>query len=144
MAGNYEDMPYVGEAGRKVVEAETVEELKSAVSGGAEPQRVSVDSLDGAGTTGKAVMKANDAAAARAAIGAGTGNSNFDGSYNSLKDKPTIPAAYMLPAATANALGGVKKGTAISNLAADAPAATIVTTVNSILTQLRAIGAIAA
>ncbi|MDU3737546.1 head fiber protein [Bifidobacterium scardovii] len=123
MAGNYEDMPYVGEAGRKVMEAETADELKSAVSGGSEPQRVSVDSLDGAGTTGKAVMKANDAAAARAAIGAGTGNSNFSGSYNDLSDKPTIPAAYTLPAATANALGGVKQVT----LAEDASAADIVT-----------------
>ena len=93
MAGNYEDMPYVGEAGRKVMEAETADELKSAVSGGSEPQRVSVDSLDGAGTTGKAVMKAND------------------------------PAAYTLPAATANALGGVKQVT----LAEDASAADIVT-----------------
>ena len=123
MAGNYEDMPYVGEAGRKVMEAETADVLKSAVSGGSEPQRVSVDSLDGAGTTGKAVMKANDAAAARAAIGAGTGNSNFSGSYNDLSDKPTIPAAYTLPAATANALGGVKQVT----LAEDASAADIVT-----------------
>lgn len=32
------------------------------------------------------------------------------GSYNSLTDKPTIPSAYTLPAATSNALGGVKSG----------------------------------
>ncbi|HEJ7283129.1 TPA: FMN-binding protein [Serratia marcescens] len=38
---------------------------------------VSVDDITGATTTGKALMKAADAAAARTAIGAGTGNSNL-------------------------------------------------------------------
>ena len=32
------------------------------------------------------------------------------GSYNDLANKPTIPAAYVLKAATANTLGGVKSG----------------------------------
>lgn len=32
------------------------------------------------------------------------------GSYNDLTDKPSIPSAYTLPAATATALGGVKSG----------------------------------
>ena len=67
----------------------------------------SVDTLDGATDTGKAVMKAADAAAAREAIGAGT--SEFSGSYNDLSNKPTIPSAYTLPAATTSALGGVKQ-----------------------------------
>lgn len=100
------------------------------------------DTLAGATNTGKAVLKATDAAGARKAIGAGT--SSFSGSYNDLSNKPTIPPAYTLPAATAAALGGVKKGAAIPDLASDADAATIATKVNSILTQLRAIGVIAA
>ena len=36
------------------------------------------------------------------------------GSYNDLENKPTIPAAYSLPAATANVLGGVTIGNNIS------------------------------
>lgn len=49
---------------------------------------------------------------ARTNIGAGT--SSFSGSYNDLTNKPTIPSAYTLPAATASALGGVKSGGDIS------------------------------
>ena len=66
-----------------------------------------VDTLSGATATGRALMKATDASAARSAIGAGT--SNFSGSYNDLTEKPTIPSAYTLPAASASALGGVKQ-----------------------------------
>lgn len=66
-----------------------------------------VDTLSGATETGKALMKASDASAARSAIGAGT--SNFSGSYNDLTNKPSIPSAYTLPAATPTALGGVKQ-----------------------------------
>ena len=99
------------------------------------------DTLAGATDTGKAVLKATDAAGARKAIGAGT--SSFSGSYNDLSNKPTIPPAYTLPAATAEALGGVKKGAAIPDLASGADAAVIATKVNSILAQLRAIGVIA-
>lgn len=65
------------------------------------------DTLTGATDTGKRVLKATDAAAARTAIGAGT--SSFSGSYDDLTNKPAIPAAYTLPAATAAALGGVKQ-----------------------------------
>ena len=36
------------------------------------------------------------------------------GSYNDLTDKPSIPSAYTLPAATSSALGGVKSGGNIS------------------------------
>lgn len=35
------------------------------------------------------------------------------GSYNDLKDKPTIPAAYELPVASATTLGGVKVGSGL-------------------------------
>ena len=36
------------------------------------------------------------------------------GSYNDLKDKPSIPAAYELPTASTTALGGVKVGSGLS------------------------------
>lgn len=35
------------------------------------------------------------------------------GSYTDLSNKPTIPEAYVLPAATANSLGGIKVGTGL-------------------------------
>lgn len=62
-------------------------------------------------------------------------------------DKLTANAVSELkaiPAATPTALGGVKQGVAVPNLADDADAAAIVSTVNSLLTQLRAAGVIAA
>ena len=46
------------------------------------------DTLSGATDTGKAVLKAADAEAARTAIGAGT--SSFSGSWNDLADKPAL------------------------------------------------------
>lgn len=46
------------------------------------------DTLSGATNTGKAVLKAADAEAARTAIGAGT--SSFSGSWNDLTDKPAL------------------------------------------------------
>ena len=46
------------------------------------------DTLSGATDTGKAVLKAADAGAARTAIGAGT--SSFSGSWNDLTDKPAL------------------------------------------------------
>ena len=36
------------------------------------------------------------------------------GSYNDLTNKPTIPAAYTLPTASASVLGGVKVGTGLA------------------------------
>lgn len=100
------------------------------------------DTLAGATDTGKRVLKATDAAAARKAIGAGT--SSFSGSYDDLTNKPTIPAAYTLPAATAAALGGVKQGAAVPDLATDANTVTANAKINALLAQLRAAGVIAA
>ena len=59
------------------------------------------------------------------------------GSYNDLSDKPTIPPAYTLPAATTSAIGGVKKATNVGNLATGAELATVVTQVNAILSALK-------
>ena len=107
------------------IEDDTVTPLSnaSATSNITVPATVTAANITDASTVGRSILTANDAAAARTVIGAGTGNSNFDGSYNSLNDKPTIPPAYTLPAATANALGGVKQVT----IAAGASAADIVT-----------------
>lgn len=60
--------------------------------------------------TGRAVVTATDAAAARTAIGAGT--SSFDGAYASLSGKPTLgtAAALDVPAAGDAAAGQVVKG----------------------------------
>lgn len=100
------------------------------------------DTLAGATDTGKSLLKATDAAAARKAIGAGT--SSFSGSYDDLTNKPAIPAVYTLPAATAAALGGVKQGAAVPDLATDANTATANAKINALLAQLRAAGVIAA
>lgn len=108
--------------------------------GGGEETPVTSDSITDATTVGKNLLKAKDAATARTAIGAGT--SSFSGAYNDLTGKPTIPAAYTLPAASTTALGGVKKGAAVPDLATGADGAAIVAKVNALLAQLRAAGVI--
>ena len=90
------------------------------ITGGSAP---TVDTLHGATDTGRAVMKATNAAAARSAIGAGT--------------------PYALPAA-GTAIGGVKKATAVADLASAADTAAIIATVNAVLAAFRASGAMAA
>ena len=62
------------------------------------------------------------------------------GSYSDLSDKPTIPSAYTLPAATKTTLGGVKAGTNIADLNTSADLTTVIGTVNRLLAQLRAVG----
>lgn len=57
----------------------------------ASPHRHPIADIMDATVTGIAMMSAADAAGARAAIGAGTGNSNFSGAYADLTGKPTIP-----------------------------------------------------
>ncbi|PJM72340.1 hypothetical protein CS006_10410 [Bifidobacterium primatium] len=64
------------------------------------PAAPTADTLSGATATGRAVLKATDAAAARTAIGAGT--------------------PYTLPAA-GTALGGVKRAAYVADPAGDAP-----------------------
>lgn len=101
------------------------------------PAAPTADTIEGATDTGRSLMKAESAEAARTAIGAGT--SSFSGSYNDLTDKPTIPEAYELPAATAEALGGVKKAAAVADATDDA-----VGTLNALLASLRAAGMVEA
>lgn len=79
---------------------------------------VSVDTLDGATETGKSLMKATDAAAARTAIGAGT--SDFSGSYNDLTDKPTIPVAAAAVADISAADAAVAAADTVTNAEFDA------------------------
>ena len=60
------------------------------------------------GTITNADIAANAAIAASKVSGLSTVATS--GSYNDLADKPSIPSAYVLKAATADALGGVKSG----------------------------------
>ena len=53
---------------------------------------------------------------------------------------PWTDTKYTLPAATKTVLGGIKAGTDIAALAEDAELATVIETVNSILTQLKTAG----
>lgn len=67
------------------------------------------------------------------------------GSYNDLKDKPTIPEVYVLPAAGTN-LGGVKIASAVAdtNATETATAQTVAATLNALLAALRASGVLTA
>lgn len=108
---NPDGTPFTGDSSKPVTPADgsvtnamlaggiTADKLASGVI----PATPTADTLSGATDTGKAVLKAASAEAARGAIGAGT--------------------PYTLPAA-GTALGGVKKGTAVATVtAADAVAA---------------------
>lgn len=100
------------------------------------PAAPTVDSLSGAGTAGKAVMKAADAEAARAAIGAGTGNSNlaigttagtakagnYQPTWEEVGDKPAVIAAGATAAAARQAIGAGTSDLAIGTTATDAKA----------------------
>ena len=109
--------------------------------GGGGGEAATVDTLGGATETGKSLMKASNAAAARSAIGAGT--SSFSGSYDDLTSKPTIPTA-----ATTTVAGLVKKSSAVSAVASASAAAAagdaptkaefdaVVTLVNELKTQV--------
>lgn len=67
------------------------EKMKELEGGqGGTPEIAAADITD-ATTVGRSVLTAANAAAARAAIGAGT--SSFSGSFDDLEAKPTIPAA---------------------------------------------------
>lgn len=57
-----------------------------------------------------------------------------------IKNKPTIPPAYTLPAATTTTLGGVKQGAAIADLEEGADT---VAEINKLLANLRTAGIIA-
>lgn len=126
--------------------AHLVNEDGTAFSGGSGASDVPDGSVttskiaDGAVTSEKlaeGVIPEVPAAPTADTIGAGT--SSFGGSYNDLTDKPTIPEAYVLPAATAEALGGVKKAAAVADATDDA-----VGTLNALLASLRAAGMVEA
>lgn len=61
------------------------------------------------------------------------------GNYEDLSNKPTIPTKYILPAATLENLGGIKKGSAISDIT-EATIPAVVNTINSLLAVLRTCG----
>lgn len=90
-----------------------------------------------------AIVAAGDTqVAARASIGAGTGNSNLalgTTATTALAGNTVIPPAYVLPAA-GSAIGGVKRGIAVAN-ATDAT--DVITQLNALLTSLKTAGVIA-
>lgn len=96
-------------------------EMEKGIRDGQNTATPTVDTLSGATTVGKAVMKAKDAAAGRSAIGAG------------------VPYTYTLPDATTGAIGGVKKMAAQSDSTAT-DVAGLVTDFNALLAKLKAAG----
>ena len=86
----------------------------------------SVDTLEGATDTGRALMKSESAEAARAAIGAGT--SSFSGSYDDLSGKPTIPA----PASAVADVSAADAAAAASETVTKAEFDAVVTLVNGL------------
>lgn len=56
---------------------------------------------------------------------------------------PWTDTKYTLPAATSAALGGVKQGAAVADVAADADAAALATKINELIASLKAAGVIA-
>lgn len=111
MAGNFEDLPYVGDFGRQLLACATLEEAQALIgSGGGETPATTVDTLGGATDTGKKIMKAADGAAVRTLINArAAGNVP----WNEIDNKPTIPAAAT--AATTSKAGLVKQATIADN-----------------------------
>lgn len=59
-------------------------------------------------------------------------------SWNDITDKPA--EFYTLPTATATTLGGVKRASGVAALAADAELATVVSTINDLLSKLKTAG----
>lgn len=92
----------IGQSGKTVVVATLAD-----VSGGGD---ITASQITDATTVGKSVLTAADAAAARAAIGAGTSSLAIGTtSTTALAGNTAIPPAYTLPAATTSVIGGVKK-----------------------------------
>ena len=61
-----------------------------------------------------------------------------DVSWNDITDKPA--ELYTLPTATTTTLGGVKRASGVAALAADAELATVVSTINDLLSKLKTAG----
>lgn len=59
-------------------------------------------------------------------------------SWNDITDKPA--EFYTLPIATTTTLGGVKRASGVATLAADAELATVVSTINDLLSKLKTAG----
>lgn len=134
------DITDATEVGKNVITAATQEAARDAIGAGTSdfsgsyadlsdkptiPAATTVDNLGGAGTTGKVVMKATDAEAARTAIGAGTSNLAIGTTAQTAK-----AGDYSPPFAT-ESIGGLMQATdkaKLNGIAAGATALTIGTT----------------
>lgn len=87
-------------------------------SGDYTAEMVGLGNVDNTSDANKPISTATQAALDEKANTADLATVATTGSYNDLSDKPTIPSAYTLPAATASTLGGVKVGSGLS-VAAD-------------------------
>ncbi len=95
------------------------------------PAAVTVDSALSSTSTNPVQNKVINTALAAKADTADLAEVATSGSYNDLTDKPSIPSAYTLPAATSTALGGVKSGGDITVSTAGAVTVNSATTADS-------------
>ncbi|AGR89120.1 tail fiber protein [Pseudomonas phage vB_PaeM_VL12] len=113
--------------------------LMKAGDGGEPAPAPTVDTLEGAGATGKAVMKAADAATARTAIGAGTSNLAIGTSASTAKAGNWKPAWADVTGGDAAVSAGVKaKVNSVAAVAEDAELAAVTAKLNELLAALKA------
>ncbi|MCQ9367951.1 hypothetical protein NQ036_06795 [Brevibacterium sp. 91QC2O2] len=125
-----------GKDGGTPVSAAELNRMEDGIAAGQNAAAPTADNLSGVTDTGKKVMKAADAKAARDAIGAGTGNGssnlkvgpaatdaaagNHTHSFNDLTDKPTIPSVSGL-AKQSDLTAAVARITALEGAATPPP-----------------------
>ncbi|AGS81743.1 hypothetical protein PAK_P30165 [Pseudomonas phage PAK_P3] len=113
--------------------------LMKAGDGGEPAPAPTVDTLEGAGVTGKAVMKAADAAAARTAIGAGTSNLTIGTSSSTAKAGNWKPAWADVSGADAAVLAAIKdKVSLITSIPADSDLTAVTSKLNALINALKA------
>ena len=106
--------------------------------GGGTPVDLKVEDITDASAVGKTVMKAPDVAAARTAIGAGTGNGTSNLKVGTGATDAKAGNYTPTTAEVANALKAKAQLAAIAALAPDADLPTAVTAINALLAALKA------
>lgn len=146
-----DDITDATEVGKSVITASTQEAARDAIGAGTSdfsgsyadltgkptiPAAATVDTLDGAGTTGKAVMKAANAEAARTAIGAGTSSLTIGTTASTAKAGNYTPSTDEVSAS----LKAKTQIEALTEIAAPEEATTedVAVAVNAIIAALKA------